>query len=68
MIPLDTSRIESVLSNMKITQSNKTKIEIKSKSNNVKTKYDSRYWYLIDKQTNKIIDTIIIYDFVLNLQ
>lgn len=68
MIPLDTSRIESVLSNMKITQSNKTKIEIKSKSNNVKTKYDSRYWYLIDKQTNKIFDTIIIYDFVLNLQ
>ncbi len=47
----------------KTTQSKKTETVKKQKNKNLLNS-TAKYWYLIDKQTNKIVDTIMIYDFV----
>lgn len=47
----------------KTTQSKKTET-VKKQNNKILSKNTARYWYLIDKQTNKMVDTIMIYDFV----
>jgi hypothetical protein len=55
------SRSKSITYNKKVITTDKNKKNVVSKNKN---NYGARYWYLIDNKTNKIVDSLIIYDFV----
>lgn len=55
------SHSKSITYNKKVITTDKNKKNVVSKNKN---NYGARYWYLIDNKTNKIVDSLVIYDFV----